>query len=345
MHAHGDALAGLLGDGQQLDRVSGPGGPCDVVRGDPGDALARDVVGRDAGVEGEAGQDRGLGRGVVALDVGRGVRLGVAELLRLLDRRVEVEAAGGHLVEHVVGRAVHDAQDAAHVVARQGLAHGTHDRDGARDGGLVVDVDAGGVGRLVERGAVGREQRLVGGDDGGPALDGAQQQGAGRLGAAHHLDDDVRAVHEGLRVLREQLTRYGGVAGAARVADGDAGELERRARAGGEIGALLQQHPGHLGAHDATAQQCDTQPAGGLGDRHSDPAFVFGGRPLPVRFRTGRDDATRVTGASGMRALCLTTGVRRKENACREPAPRSRVVPDRRPHSAGRAPPAGLRPR
>jgi hypothetical protein len=41
---------------------------------------------RDAAVEGDPGEDGGLGRRVEALDVGRGVGLGVPERLGLLQR-------------------------------------------------------------------------------------------------------------------------------------------------------------------------------------------------------------------------------------------------------------------
>ena len=51
------------------------------ARGDLGDALAVHVGGGDPGVEREPGEDRGLGGGVEALDVGGRVGLGVAERL------------------------------------------------------------------------------------------------------------------------------------------------------------------------------------------------------------------------------------------------------------------------
>ena len=50
------------------------------------DALAVHVAGDDARAERDRRDDRGLGRGVEALDVGGGVALGVAELLRLGER-------------------------------------------------------------------------------------------------------------------------------------------------------------------------------------------------------------------------------------------------------------------
>ena len=71
----GEAFA----DRQQLDRAAQRPGRREVGRGDLGDALAVDVVGGDAGVERDRGQDRGLGRGVIALDVGGRVGLGIAE--------------------------------------------------------------------------------------------------------------------------------------------------------------------------------------------------------------------------------------------------------------------------
>ena len=67
------------GDGEQLDRVAEFGGVAEVAGGELGDPFAVDAVGRDPGVEGEAGEDRELVGGVVALDVVGGVRLGVAQ--------------------------------------------------------------------------------------------------------------------------------------------------------------------------------------------------------------------------------------------------------------------------
>ena len=84
------------------------------------------------------------------------------EGLRLLDGLGEPGAGGVHLVEHVVGGAVDDAEDLAHVVARQRLADRAQDRDRAGDGGLVVEVDPEPVGRGIQVGAVLGEQRLVG---------------------------------------------------------------------------------------------------------------------------------------------------------------------------------------
>ena len=86
-----------LGHGQELDDVAQPAGELDVGGGDVGDALVVHVAGHHLGAEGERGEDGRLGPGVVALDVGGGVPLGVAQLLAWfgrLDAVVWVALAG-----------------------------------------------------------------------------------------------------------------------------------------------------------------------------------------------------------------------------------------------------------
>ena len=88
VHAHGDLAAGVveLGDGEQLDDVAEPAGDVDVGGRDVADALVVDVAGDDLGAEGDRGDDRRLGAGVEALDVGGRVALGEPEPLRLGER-------------------------------------------------------------------------------------------------------------------------------------------------------------------------------------------------------------------------------------------------------------------
>ena len=88
VHARGDgpAVGGALADGEQLDGAAHALGGGDVGGGDLGDALAVHVVEAHAGVEGDPGEDGGLGGGVEALDVGGRVGLGVAEGGGLVER-------------------------------------------------------------------------------------------------------------------------------------------------------------------------------------------------------------------------------------------------------------------
>ena len=261
--AHGDAVVGALADRQQLDDGVHLAGRRDVGGGDLGDALAVDVGAGDPGVEGERGEDRGLGGGVEALDVGGRVGLGVAERLRLLDGVGEAGAGRVHLVEDVVGRAVDDAEHLAHVVTGERLAQRPQQRDRAGDRGLVVEVDAVLGGRGVEARAVLGEQRLVGGDDRGAVLHGAQDERAGGLDAADDLDDDVGARDEVLGVGREQRrvdAEVGAVAAGA--AHRDADDLERRADPGGHVVGVLGEQAGDGAADDAGAEQGDAQRLG-----------------------------------------------------------------------------------
>lgn len=233
--------------------------PGDVLGRDRRDALTAHVVDGHASVEGEGCQDCSLGGSVVALDVGGRVRLGEAELLRLADRVVEGEAVGSHLVEDVVGGAVDDAQHPLDRVSGERLAHGADDRDRPRDRSLVVHVDPGLVGRVVERGAVFGEQGLVGRDDRRPTGDRAQQQGARRLDAAHDLDDDVRSVDERLGVVGEERTVDRRVTGRSGVPDGDADQLEPGADARSEVVGLVGQQARDLGPDHPAAEECDAE--------------------------------------------------------------------------------------
>ena len=97
--------------------------------GDPADALVVHVAGHHLGAERDGGDDRRLGPGVEPLDVGRRVALGVTELLGLAQRGGVVGLTAGddgvgHPGEDEVGRAVDDAEHAAHRARRGGSRGG-----------------------------------------------------------------------------------------------------------------------------------------------------------------------------------------------------------------------------
>ena len=157
----------------------------------PDDALVVHVAGHHRRAEGDAGDDGGLGPGVVALDVGGGVALGVAQRLGL-GQGLGVGGAGlGHAGEDVVGGAVDDAHHPGDALAHQRLAQRPDDRDAAGHGRLEQQVDPGGLGGLEQLGAVVGQQLLVAGDHRLARLQGGEDQLAGRLDAADDLDHDV----------------------------------------------------------------------------------------------------------------------------------------------------------
>ena len=102
-----------LADGAaQLLRV----GEVDGV--DSGDGLGGDSVGIELGVESDAREDAEFGAGVVAVDVGGRIGLGVAELLRVGEDG-GVVSAGLHAAEDVVAGAVDDAAEAGDLCRRR----------------------------------------------------------------------------------------------------------------------------------------------------------------------------------------------------------------------------------
>ena len=230
---------GLLGHREQLHRVAELGRRLDVGVGDPADALAVHVTGHHACAEGDRRDDRGLRRGVEALDVGRGVALGVAETLRLGQRVVERRARLGHAAEDVVGRAVHDAEHPTDAVAGERLAQRADERDAAGDRRLEQQVDPGALRGLEQLAADVGEQLLVRGDDGLARLERLDDELACGLDAADDLDDDVDVVgdHDRGRVVGEHRRRERHVALEREVAHRDPRHLEAHPRARLDLGA------------------------------------------------------------------------------------------------------------
>ena len=232
VHAHRQLRAAVdqLGHGEELHGVSQPVGVRHVGGVEPADALAVHVGVDDVAAEGERGQDGRLGRGVVAVHVGRGVGLGQAESLGLAQDVVVGRALLLHAGEDVIGRAVHDPHDALDPLAGQRLAQRPDHRDGAGDRRLVEEVHPGGGGHFGQLRAGDGEQRLVAGDDG---LAGAQRrldELVGRVQAADELDHDVDVVarHQGGGVGADQP----GVDGARAWASPGGPRRCRRARGG-----------------------------------------------------------------------------------------------------------------
>ena len=122
MHALLDALFGAHRDAEQLDAVAELVRPFEVFRRDRRNALDIDRALIDLGAEGDAGEDRELLRGVVALDVEGRIGLGVAEPLRLRETFGIGELLLLHAGEHVVAGAVENAVDARERIAGQPFA-------------------------------------------------------------------------------------------------------------------------------------------------------------------------------------------------------------------------------
>ncbi len=129
------------------------------------DALDRHRLGVDPGAEGQRGENGELMGGVGAADVESGVRLRIAQPLRVGETDFERQPFGLHPGQDVVASAVKDAGNPPDGVAGEALAQGLHDRDAAADRRFEKER---GVVRLRQRSepeAVRGEHRLVGGND------------------------------------------------------------------------------------------------------------------------------------------------------------------------------------
>ncbi len=180
-----------LGDGQELDDVAELAGHGDVGRRDAGDAFVVHVAGDDGGAEGQGGDDGGFGAGVEPLDISGWIPLGVSELLGVGQGLGERGAFVAHLGQDVVGGAVDDAHHPADGLTDQRFAQDPDERDAARHRGLEEQVPPGLGGCLEQLGSVVGEELLVAGDDRLTVGQRGQDQFAGGLDAADHLDDDV----------------------------------------------------------------------------------------------------------------------------------------------------------
>ena len=172
----------------QADATAHRLGEIAVGRAQLADAAHQEAVGPHPGAEGAVGEDRELGGGVGAVEVGRRIGFGEAERLRLGDRVVERQLGLFEPRHHEVAGAVDDAGQAVDLVGA--VAEVPDDRQRRGRGRLAVERRGGALGEHAELGQLRGEQRLVGGDH---RLAGGERGGEDRLHrrAAGHLDDDV----------------------------------------------------------------------------------------------------------------------------------------------------------
>ena len=205
--------------------------------------------------ERDAGDDRRLRSGVVALDVGGRVGLGVAERLGL-GEGVGVGRAGlGHAGEDVVGGAVDDAHHPGDALADQRLAQRADDRDAAGHRGLEEEVDAGRLGRLEQLGAGDGQQLLVAGDDGLAGLERREDQLPGGLDLPPMTSTTTSMSGSSTTDAASSVSSSGPMRRGARlgqVADRHPDHLEAQPGAGLDVVALhrdeLDEGPAHVPA-------------------------------------------------------------------------------------------------
>ena len=257
MHAQFDPLRRAPGDAQQLDAVAQLLGVADVFARQLGDAFGIGLVELHRNAEGDRRHDGELVRGVDAFDVEGRVGLGIAQLLRLLERGIERQPLVAHLRQDEVGGAVDDAGDPFDAVGGQAFAQRLDDRDAAGDRRLERDHHALLLRRGEDLGAVRGQQRLVGGDDVLAVGDGLQHQLFRDRIAADQLDHDVDVR------IRYNFIRIGGdshpfpreLARLLQVAIGDHANDDAAAGAARDFFLVAFEHGKRAAADGADAEQ------------------------------------------------------------------------------------------
>ncbi len=216
-----------------------------VLARDVLDPLVAHVVEVHGRVERKAREDRHLGRRVLAVDVLGRVGLGVPEPLGLGERVVVRGAGLGHAGEDEVRRAVDDPVQAVDVGGGERLLQHADDRDDPGDRRLEAQLHAVLARARPQLLPVLAEQLLVRGHDVAPGGHRGEDVPARGVEAAHHLDDEVRALED----VGEVAAAAGEDADEFRPQPGHRGDLVR---------ALLEQRR-ERAADGAVAEQPDPE--------------------------------------------------------------------------------------
>ena len=209
MHAGFNGIPVILADGQQFQHIAHLPAEGDILGGHLRDALPVYILHLHPAVESQGAQDAQLVGRVEALDIRRGIGLGQAQPLRVLQHVLIFGAFRRHPGQDVVGRAVHNTHDLFNMVRDQRALDRVDDRDRAADAGFVVQPRAG----LLRHGAqlvkVQAQRHLVGSHHGFPVFQRTQHHGGCRLLAAEELTDDLdfRILQDIILVRGQHLVR------------------------------------------------------------------------------------------------------------------------------------------
>ena len=182
---------------QQFDRVAQFRGKFHVRPPDGTDALDVHLPRRNPKAVRQRGEDADLVLRIGAANVQRRIGLRVAQPLRLLQSRREVQALQFHPCQYIIAGAVDDAVKVCDAVAHKTLAQRLDDRDAPGDAGLVIEIGSELPGRGEQLRAVLEKERLVGRDHRFAQPQRRQDHRPGEGCAPDQLDDhlDSRVVH------------------------------------------------------------------------------------------------------------------------------------------------------
>ena len=215
----------------------------DVARGDGRDTDTGDVLFPDVHAEGKVGGEDDLAARVQTLDICGGVGLGVAELLRLLQRGRIIRAGIRHGGKHVIRCAVQNALDGLDLIELGRAGEGGEPGDAAARGGGAAQRHAFFFCKGGELFKVGAHELLVRGDDVLARTHGRAEVAVRRLDAAHDFHHNIN------RGIAHDLVVIGGHS-ACELRAGTAGENSCNMQISSPLAQLIK-----MGTDGAEAQQ------------------------------------------------------------------------------------------
>ena len=151
-----------FGKADQLDAEAQCRGLRDIGGGDIADAMAGHAGKIDARAKGQRGEDRKFVRGIDAVDIKAGISLGKTQRLRIGQHVGKAQPFGFHARQDIIAGAVHQAINAGDAVGGRAFGQALDHRDAAGHRGLILQGQAGFLGRFGQFQAVMGQHRLVG---------------------------------------------------------------------------------------------------------------------------------------------------------------------------------------
>ena len=114
--------------------------------------------------KGQRSQNTNLAAGVMSLDIRRGITLGIAIILRFLQRRFKGQTRTDHTSQNVVGGTIENTGNLQDFIGDQTLGQGTNDGDTSTHAGLKQVTHLMLLGKLDQLISMLRHQFFVGGN-------------------------------------------------------------------------------------------------------------------------------------------------------------------------------------
>ena len=208
MNADFHIVVFLLDDGKELDLISEFIGKLDVGKRDIAEPLNVNGVHPEPFAVCESGKDRRLVRSIESVNVEGWIRFRIAELLRILENRGEINFLALHPCQDIIAGAVHDTVDTADAVADKTFAQAFDDRNSACHTGFIINFRIVFFGCFENLFAMFRKQRLVCRHDSFAFFKRFKNEFFSNRCPADEFDHHIDLVNQSLCVRRQNAFRH-----------------------------------------------------------------------------------------------------------------------------------------